>query len=117
MAATGTAGLVLPAAARVSDNTSSALPHASLLATFHDMTVVREIGCRYREMTPDENNASLLAETILGGQPRAQSAVLGDQLAEQVQRDFADGRTVIVGGWIVSVTEARQCALYSLHHP
>ena len=34
--------------------------------------------------------------------------------AEQVRRDFAEGRTVEVQGWVLSVTEARQCALYSL---
>jgi hypothetical protein len=31
-----------------------------------------------------------------------------------IQRDFAEGRTVLLDGWVLSVTEARQCALYSL---
>jgi hypothetical protein len=31
-----------------------------------------------------------------------------------VARDFADGHTVLVDGWVLSVTEARQCALFSL---
>jgi len=33
---------------------------------------------------------------------------------EQVQLDFARGRTVMLNGWVLSVTEARQCALFSL---
>jgi hypothetical protein len=31
-----------------------------------------------------------------------------------VQRDFAAGRTVMLDGWVLAVTEARQCALFSL---
>jgi hypothetical protein len=35
-------------------------------------------------------------------------------MSDLVRGDFAHGRTVIVDGWILSVTEARQCALFSL---
>ena len=35
-------------------------------------------------------------------------------MARLVHDDFDDGRTVVVDGWILSATEARQCALYSL---
>jgi hypothetical protein len=31
-----------------------------------------------------------------------------------IRDDFAAGRTVLVDGWVLSVTEARQAALYSL---
>lgn len=31
-----------------------------------------------------------------------------------VRDDFAKGRTVILDGWVLSVTEARQCALFSI---
>jgi hypothetical protein len=34
--------------------------------------------------------------------------------AELVRRDFTEGHTVEVQGWVLSITEARQCALYSL---
>jgi hypothetical protein len=32
----------------------------------------------------------------------------------RVQADFDQGRTVMLRGWILSQTEARQCALFSL---
>ena len=35
-------------------------------------------------------------------------------IAQQVRDDFAAGRTVVVDGWVLSATEARQCALFSL---
>jgi hypothetical protein len=31
-----------------------------------------------------------------------------------VRRDFVDGRTVEIDGWLLSLTEARQSALFSL---
>jgi hypothetical protein len=37
-------------------------------------------------------------------------------MAKQVRADFAEGHTVIVDGWLLSTTEARQCALYSTFH-
>ena len=36
------------------------------------------------------------------------------QLAELVADDFARGPVVLVQGWVLSATEARQCALFSL---
>ena len=60
---------------------------------------VRDIGRRYRAMIP---TASLLA----AGWWRAS--------ADSIADDFAAGRTVMIDGWLLSMTEARQCAVYSL---
>ena len=34
-------------------------------------------------------------------------------LNQKIQQDFEAGRTVVVNGWVLSQTEARQCALFS----
>jgi hypothetical protein len=110
LAAAGTAGLLLPA-------TASFLPtpaNPRLLDILHDEEVVRDIGCRYRELAPDEDDARVLAGAILAQRPGTVSTALSARLDEQVKSDFAAGQTVKVNGWILSVTEARQCALYSL---
>jgi len=39
------------------------------------------------------------------------------QVASAVERDFADGDTVALGGWIVAGTEARLAALVALDPP
>jgi hypothetical protein len=108
MAAAGAAGFVRPATAR-SELVVSPLAHPRLLEILRDERVVRELGARYRELVPDENDARSLAEAIGGTGGAARS-----QLDDRVQRDFADGRTVTLNGWVLSVTEARQCALRSL---
>jgi hypothetical protein len=46
------------------------------------------------------------AFSLLWGSPRS--------IDRQVTDDFAAGRTAVVDGWVLSVTEARQCALFSL---
>lgn len=110
LAAVGAAGVVLPAAA-------SFLPvaaHPRLLDILHDDEVVREIGRTYREMATGENDVRVLTEAILADGNASASTALSARLDQQVQDDFTRGRTVKVNGWILSVTEAQQCALYSL---
>jgi hypothetical protein len=114
LAAVGAAGLVLPAAAR-SSRTLPPSAQLHLLTFLHDEQRVRDIGRSYRELVPHEDNAGFLADAILGPQSGPVPAALAVPLDRQVREDFAQGRTVKVNGWIVSVTEARQCALYSLH--
>ena len=62
---------------------------------------VREIGRAYRASTPAEAGAEALVAALAAA--RATPA-----------EDFAAGRTVVVRGWVLSATEARRCALYSL---
>jgi hypothetical protein len=77
---------------------------------------VRALGARYREMVPAERDAASLRDAIRRSVPlRARLSGNGSsQLARMVHDDFEDGRTVVVLGWILSATEARQCALFSL---
>lgn len=113
MAATGAAGLML--APRASGQSArSILAHPHLLEIFRDDPLVRTLGTRYREMTPAENDAETLMRAILADAAKEKSGPLAAQLQARVQQDFAQGRTVTLHGWILSVTEARQCALFSL---
>jgi hypothetical protein len=77
---------------------------------------VRELGVRYRQMVPEENREAALRGAITDGGRRGLRFpwTSGPSLARQVRDDFAEGRTVLVNGWVLSATEARQCALFSL---
>ena len=60
-----------------------------------------------------EDNEELLNNYLLKdfqGSDKERSAYL-DQL---VSADFRENRTIMIDGWMLSITEARQCALYSL---
>jgi len=69
---------------------------------------VRKIGLRYRTLVPTENDVRALYAAILAARPWPPS------IAGLVEQDFAVGRTMVLHGWVVSVTEARQSALFSL---
>ena len=77
---------------------------------------VRAIGTRYRSVTPNEQDAAALRAAILASRPMGARLLpgAGPPIAALIRDDFEGGRTVEVNGWILSVTEARQCALFSL---
>ena len=73
----------------------------------------REIGTQYRAAFPKESTTAALRAAVSSSRHhpfpwRHQS------VDDQVRDDFAAGRIVVVGGWVLSETEARQAALYSL---
>lgn len=114
IAAAGAAGFVLPVTVARAEAFSEPLAHPRLLEILRDEQIVRHLGARYRERVPAERSEPALRAALARDLPAASPLALGDCADEQVQRDFAQGRTVTLNGWILSVTEARQCALYSL---
>jgi len=81
---------------------------------------VREIGASYREKFNKENHEKQLIGILLTDSTNkvvpvtSEEAVINSLLEQKIQKDFETGNTVIIKGWILSVTEARQCALFSL---
>jgi len=75
---------------------------------------VREIGSHYRAATPSENTADKLRAAISKNRGFHIPLLGNESLDDRSQDDFEKGRTVVVDGWVLSVTEARQAALFSL---
>ena len=78
----------------------------------------KTIGDEYLRVNPDENDRVLLGETLFdsnaGNLSRYDYPDPRAKIVSQIRADFESGRTVMVGGWILSQTEARLCALVSL---
>ena len=109
-AAAGTA-LILAARPRVDGDPladRSDLAHPELLLALSP-AAVREIGEAYRALVPVESDRRSL-ETAL----RAELHAAESTNADPVRADFGAGRVIVVRDWVLSRTEARQCALYSL---
>ena len=68
-----------------------------------------EIGEAYRALVPAESDRASL-ETVL----RAELGAPRSSIEDAVRADFAADRVIVVRDWLLSVTEARQCALFSL---
>jgi hypothetical protein len=85
------------------------------LAHILDHVRIQELGRAYLAATPTERSAAELTRLLLPGQSAGlDDDTLRDRLRAQVLDDFTAGRVTLVDGWILSLTEARQCALLAL---
>ncbi|HZF73375.1 MAG TPA: hypothetical protein VEZ51_08080 [Gemmatimonadaceae bacterium] len=113
LATLGIAGVADSACGRGDSRGDAALARPQLLAMLGPERV-RQLGAHYRAARPSEGSADALRTAISNGH-RIRIPLLGiGSLDDQVRDDFAAGRTVRVDGWVLSVTEARQAALFSL---
>jgi hypothetical protein len=83
------------------------------LGPWRNRPAARAIGRRYLAEHPDEADAGRLARRLFGGDGAA--PVTGTALRHAVDaargRDFAQGDTVLIDGWLLARSEARLCAL------
>ena len=110
-AAAGSAALTFMEGRRVEHDATSdlhALARPELLGAL-GANAVREIGEAYRALVPAESDRASL-ETALRADLRAARSSSEDP----VRADFAAGRVIVVRDWVLSRTEARQCALFSV---
>jgi hypothetical protein len=95
------------------------------LSTLTDIKTLTQIGNAYRKQTPAETNETTLTDLLTGtsqldnstpqpenSTPQPDNSTL--RLDNTVKEDFASGHTLTINGWVLSITEARQCALLSV---
>jgi hypothetical protein len=93
----------------------------TLLSHICDAKALKEIGAAYREKFATEKSEKQLLNFLLTDSSNkvvpvtSEDAVINSLLEQKIQKDFETGNTVTVKGWILSVTEARQCALFFLN--
>jgi len=77
---------------------------------------IREIGHAYRRSTPAESAAPALRAAIARGAQTLRNLPWSPypSLEALIASDFAEDRVVFPAGWMLSVTEARQCALFTM---
>ena len=99
---------------------NSVLSRPQLLARICDERELLEIGTLYRKQVPDEAGETQLVSLLLTDEAgksisaSTEKSSLDPWLEQKIRNDFEADRTVIVKGWVLSITEARQCAAYSL---
>jgi hypothetical protein len=92
--------------------------HPDTLSTFLDDEALGNLGDTYRRDHPDESRPAVLAALIAGekGPPNELLDAAEQNLITQTNahNDFVQARLVQLDGWLLSTTEARQCALFSI---
>lgn len=83
------------------------------LSHIWDDETIQKIGRKYLSESSIDKDEQELAKQILK-KNGTQAPENIQRINEQIADDFANDETVLIDGWILSLTEARQCGLYSL---
>ena len=113
LSALGIVATVADSACASSDRADTPPDRPQLLAMLGPERV-RQLGAHYRASTPNENSADALRAALSSGHRLRIPFIKSASLDDRIRDDFAAGRTVVVDGWVLAVTEARQAALFSL---
>lgn len=89
-----------------------ALARPEALSLIWEDAAIRDIGKKYRALPTGESRQRSLVNLLK--LPDADSKSLAAKMGQRISEDFEKGETAIVDGWMLSKTEARQCALYSI---
>lgn len=82
------------------------------LALWRNRAAARAIGRRYLAAEPGEADAVFLAEQLFGDDRTSLSlAEMRQAVGAARTRDFANGDTVLIDGWLLARSEVRLCAL------
>ena len=106
--------LTLPFAEGCSSSPESVASRPFLFSKLADKKTIAEAGIAYRKKFPKENDKMVLSNLLMGTGTSQNKSAIEKQLNDRVLEDFKTGKTVTAAGWVLSVTEARQCALYSI---
>ena len=89
------------------------LTEPELLSYIWDDNTIHEIGEIYREQYPNENSKNKLVKLLMKSD-LTDTITINEFLQKQIQEDYKIKDIVMIDGWLLSLTEARQCALFSL---
>jgi len=97
-----------------------ALSPPVFLSHICDAKTIREIGKAYLDYVPSESKVDQLVDLLLidgAGKSISRESDLSSIYSlvnQNIKKDFDTDKTIVVRGWVLSITEARQCALFSL---
>lgn len=100
-------------------NGLSDLEKPQLLFRICDVNTIIDIGKSYRNTFTDNSRQQLMDKLMEGTEdkeifPNVSNRSIASFVEEKVKYDFKSGRILVIKDWVLSQTEARQCALFSL---
>lgn len=115
IASVGAAAIIVPSIYQIVKRYENLNPiiYPQTLAQFWDKQTIKIIGSKYLLHSPNENNKQILKHLILVDKS-INNSNLEKALKDQIKKDFETENIVIINGWILSITEVRQCALFLL---
>lgn len=92
----------------------------AFLSLIIDENAIRKIGQAYISFAPNQTTESFLISKLMtdqNGKPLSRTLSASNislVLRKKIEQDFIKGQYLFVDGWVLSETEAQQCALFSL---
>jgi hypothetical protein len=99
--------LAFPGASLLAARVVVARPPEDLNKLFADEAKIRQLGRNYLAAFPGEDDIDILQNLAVPVENLSLATAA-------VKQDFDNGDVVTVDGWVLSRTEARHCALYSM---
>lgn len=105
---------------RSNDQYNDLLHQPTFLSQICDDKTLREIGLAYLKVKPKEAKINRLVDFLtveLSGKrisSKSSDKELDSLINYKIHNDFEKENIITVKGWLLSLTEARQCALFSL---
>jgi len=115
----GTATIAIPSLRCINNNYRKLLQQPQFLSHICDAETLHAIGKNYCDKLRLHNPGELERKIMREDDGRSISkntdnSFLASFLDKKIKQDFESGRTVVIKGWVLSETEAQQCALFSL---
>ena len=98
-------------------NNDTAVAEPAILLHILNAKSIIETGQAYRKQYPEEKTKDKLRELLLGENSLAASSdanAIHSYFDKKTGEDFNTDKTVVINGWVLSRTEARQCALFAM---
>lgn len=89
------------------------------LSRFCDIKQLKSIGTKYLSLVPAENKkpnlkALILTDTAGVKLNSSDKIEIAEFIDKRIHEEFSAYNIMVINGWVISITEARQCALFSL---
>jgi hypothetical protein len=109
------ASFLLPWLEACQSNSDPSIATPDFLSQIQEAKAIRAIGEAYIKIHPEEASPTTLSALLMGQQKgKADPTSITKNLREKISNDFQSGAVVVIKGWVLSITEARQCALFYL---
>lgn len=104
------------------ENSIITLSRPEYLSHICNEAMLIEIGKAYKAKFPSESDTRQLLNLLLTDSHGNRLSASADDkkiksfLSKKIGQEIGNGKTVVVNGWVISVTEARQCSLLTNQH-
>jgi hypothetical protein len=91
------------------------------LSTICDEASIKNMGKAFLKQRPAENSKKILKAAVLADEKgnevsKSDDAATTEFINSKISAEFKSGNLLLASGWIITETEARQCALFSLYY-